>query len=109
MKYRPDFPDRIGSLDDGRGFCTNYFDWYNNHHHHRGLGFLTPVQVHHGLAPDLLQPRQAVLDRAHEAHPERFPRGAPAVVTAPPEVRSPSGSWRGVFETSPFLMEGPEV
>ena len=86
MKYRPDFPDSIASLEDGRRFCVDYFDWYNNRHHHSGLGFLTPAQVHHGLAPDALQHRQAVLERAYEAHPERFPRGAPTVAAPPSEV-----------------------
>lgn len=86
MKYRADFPDRVGSLEDGRGFCVDYFDWYNNHHHHSGLGFLTPAQVHHGLAPDALLHRQAVLERAYEAHPERFPRGVPVVAAPPSEV-----------------------
>jgi putative transposase len=86
MKYRPDFPDRVGSLEDGRSFCVDYFEWYNNHHHHSGLGFLTPAQVHHGLAPDALLHRQAVLERAYNAHPERFPRGAPTVAAPPSEV-----------------------
>jgi putative transposase len=86
MKYRPDFPDSIGSLEDGRAFCAEYFDWYNNRHHHSGLGFLTPAQVHHGLAPDALLHRQAVLERAYDAHPERFPRGAPTVAAPPSEV-----------------------
>jgi putative transposase len=86
MKYRPDFPDRVGSLEDGRGFCIDYFDWYNNHHHHSGLGFLTPAQVHHGLAPEALLHRQAVLERAYDAHPERFTRGAPVVAAPPSEV-----------------------
>jgi putative transposase len=86
MKYRPDFPDRVGSLEDGRAFCSPYFDWYNTRHHHSGLGFLTPEQVHRGLASDTLQRRQAVLERAYEAHPERFPRGAPTVAAPPSEV-----------------------
>lgn len=86
MKYRPDFPDQVLSLEHGRGFCGNYFDWYNNDHHHSGLGFLTPAQVHHGLAANVLLQRQAVLERAHAAHPERFPRGAPTVVAPPSAV-----------------------
>lgn len=86
MKYRPDFPDRVGSLEDGRSFCVDYFDWYNNRHHHSALGFLTPAQVHHGLAPGALLHRQAVLQRAYDAHPERFPRGAPTVAAPPSEV-----------------------
>ncbi len=86
MKYRPDFPDRVGSLEDGRSFCVDYFDWYNNHHHHSGLGFLTPAQVHHGLAAGALEQRQVVLERAYQAHPERFPHGAPTVSAPPTEV-----------------------
>jgi putative transposase len=86
MKYRPAFPDCFGSLEDGRRFCIDYFDWYNNHHHHSGLGFLTPAQVHHGLAAGALERRQTVLERAYQAHPERFPSGAPRVSAPPSEV-----------------------
>ena len=39
-KYGPAFPDRFGSLEDGRAFGQYFFDWYNHGHHHSGLGFL---------------------------------------------------------------------
>jgi putative transposase len=26
LKYRPEFPDRFGSVADGRGFCREFFD-----------------------------------------------------------------------------------
>jgi putative transposase len=29
LKYRPQFPDRFGSIEDGRGFCRRFFGWYN--------------------------------------------------------------------------------
>src|SRR5207245_273309 len=29
LKYRPDFPDRFGSIEDARAFCRSFFDWYN--------------------------------------------------------------------------------
>jgi putative transposase len=86
MKYRPEFPERFGSREDGLGFCRRFFDWYNTRHHHSGLGFLTPAQVHHGLADGALAHRATVLRRAHAAHPERFPHGAPRVATPPPAV-----------------------
>lgn len=86
MKYRPDFPDCFGSLEDARRFCIDYFDWYNNHHHHSGLGFLTPAQVHHGLAAGVLAQRQSALERAYEAHPERFPGGPPSAAAPPSDV-----------------------
>jgi putative transposase len=86
MKYRPEFPDRFGSQEHGLSFCRFFFDWYNTRHHHSGLGFLTPAQVHHGLADGALAHRQLVLTRAHAAHPERFPHGPPSVSKPPREV-----------------------
>ena len=29
LKYRPDFPDRFGSLGDARAHCADFFSWYN--------------------------------------------------------------------------------
>src|SRR5438270_6475920 len=43
MKYRPDYPDRFGSIQDARRFCQNFFPWYNHQHHHSGLSLLTPA------------------------------------------------------------------
>ena len=42
MKYRPDFPERFGSIQDARAFCQTFFPWYNTDHYHSGLGLLTP-------------------------------------------------------------------
>lgn len=50
MKYRPQFPERFGCYQDARGFCGEFFPWYNHEHHHSGLGFLTPSEVHFGQA-----------------------------------------------------------
>ena len=52
LKYRPDFPGRFGSLQDSRSHCQDFFGWYNDDHHHGGLGLLTPHQVHHGLGAE---------------------------------------------------------
>lgn len=86
MKYRPDFPSRFGSREDAMSFCRGFFDWYNNAHHHSGLRFLTPAQVHRGEADVILARRQATLDRAFAEHPERFPNGAPRVPSLPNAV-----------------------
>jgi len=48
LKYRADYPDQFGSLDDAQAFCRWFFAWYNKEHYHTGL--LTPHQVHYGLA-----------------------------------------------------------
>ena len=77
LKYRPDYPDRFGSLADARSWARGFFAWYNDRHHHSGLGLLTPADVHQGRAETVRKSRQAVLQRAYQAHPERFVKGAP--------------------------------
>lgn len=77
MKYRPDFPGTFGSLQDARAFCVDFFDWYNDEHRHSSLAMLTPAEVHHGHAEARLDERQAILNAAYDAHPERFPHGRP--------------------------------
>ena len=86
MKYQPDFPDRFGSLEDARGFCVPYFDWYNNKHHHSGIAMLTPSDLHLGRAPQILEARRKVLEVAYQLHPERFVKGVPIVPAAPAAV-----------------------
>jgi putative transposase len=72
LKYRPEFPDRFGCIQDSRGFCGGFFPWYNDEHRHSGLGLLTPAMVHYHQAPAILRQWQTVLDAAYSAHPERF-------------------------------------
>ena len=86
MKYRPDFPDRFGSIEHGRAHCDDFFAWYNAEHRHGGLELVTPHDVHHGLAAARLQARDSVLAAAFAARPERFPRGAPSAGVLPVEV-----------------------
>jgi len=74
FKYRPDFPEVFGSLEDATGYCRATFDWYNNQHRHAGLGLLTPADVHYGRAQEVITHRQQVLNDAHSAHPMRFRR-----------------------------------
>jgi putative transposase len=87
IKYRPDFPDRFGSVEDAAAYFKRFFAWYNNEHRHSGLAFLTPADVHFHRAPDVIARRQAVLHRAHSRHPERFVHRAPV----PPAL--PSAVW----------------
>src|SRR5437879_9854578 len=77
LKYRPEFPDRFGCIQDSRAFCQGFFRWYNEEHRHSGLGLLTPEMVHYGQAESVLQQRQAVLDVAYNFNPKRFVRSAP--------------------------------
>jgi putative transposase len=86
MKYRPQFPDRFGSMVDSRAFCQVFFPWYNTEHHHSGIGLLTPYEVHHGLADQRIAERAQVLAGAYAAHPERFVGGLPQPPARPTAV-----------------------
>jgi putative transposase len=77
MKYRPEFPDRFGCYQDAHRFCAEFFPWYNHEHHHSGLGYLTPYEVHNGLAQKRREQRAGVLRQAYEKYPQRFVRGLP--------------------------------
>ena len=87
LKYRPDFPARFGSIQDTRTFCCEFFPWYNQEHHHSGIGLMTPAMVHYGKAEQVSSRRQIVLASAFDAHPERFVRGIPM----PPSL--PEAAW----------------
>jgi putative transposase len=86
VKYCPSFPDRFGGMADGLVFCRELFPWYNYEHHHSGLCYLTPAQVHEGKAEEVLIRRQATKKAAYTAHPERFPRGEPRLQQLPDAV-----------------------
>jgi len=86
LKYRPEFPDRFGSLQHARAFCQEFFPWYNTEHHHSGLGLLTPQVVHSQQAELVRNLRQKTLDVAYAAHPERFIRKPPQPPSLPTEV-----------------------
>ncbi len=77
LKYRPEFPERFGSIEDARVFCQRFFSWYNGEHHHAGIGLMTPAAVHDVRATTMWDARHQVLLTAYAAHPERFVRKPP--------------------------------
>jgi putative transposase len=87
LKYRPGFPARFTSIEAARAHCQGFFPWYNDDHHHGGLGLHTAADVHYGRAAAVQAERAHVLTAAYLAHPERFVGKPPA----PPEL--PDASW----------------
>ena len=75
LKYRPDFPERFGCIEDARAYCVDFFAWYNGEHRHSGIGLNTPDDVHQGRAEKRREHRECVLAAAHAAH--RTGVGAP--------------------------------
>ena len=86
FKYRPEFPDRFGSLEHGRSVTRDLFAWYNDAHHHSGLSYLTPADVHYGRAAATLEVRHRTRVAAYAAHPERFVQGPPRLEILPHAV-----------------------
>jgi putative transposase len=86
LKYRPEFPERFGSIQDARAFCQVFFPWYNTEHHHSGIGLLTPAVLHYGRADDVIGQRQLVLSQAFQRNPERFVRAHPRPPARPTAV-----------------------
>jgi putative transposase len=75
-----------------------FFDHYNHHHRHSGIGYHTPTSVHHGHHHTIRAHRQAVLDHADNLEPHRFrqPPIAPGV---------PDTSW--INQPQPHLSHTP--
>jgi transposase InsO family protein len=87
LKYQPQFPQRFGCIEDARTFCRRFFDWYNQDHHHSGIGLMTPDQVHHGQINAVYAARQLTLDQAFRKNRNRFVNKRPT----PPA--KPTAAW----------------
>ncbi len=98
LKNTPRFPERFASLAHARSFTDTFFDHYNHHHRHSGIGYHTPASVHHGHHHAIRAHRQAVLDHAYTLEPHRFRRPPKA-----PQV--PNITW--INQPQPDLSHTP--
>ncbi len=112
LKYHPSFPDKFGGLEHGLDHYRSFFPWYNDEHHHSGLKYLTPHQVHYGQAEEALQQRHRVMLEAYRTHPERFVGGPPqlaqldrAVYINPPRPEPEAG---GAVDPVGRASSGPQ-
>jgi putative transposase len=101
LKYRPDFPERFGSLADARAFCQRFFTWYNTAHYHCGIGYHHPIDVHYGHAETVRDARADVLTTAYTRNPERFVRKHPE----PPAL--PTTAWINKPDETDTQQESP--
>jgi transposase InsO family protein len=88
LKYAPVFPERFASLAEARQFMTDFVAWYNECHHHAGIGMHTPSEVHYGRHLAVRARREATLATARAAHPERFGKATrlPKILNLPDQV-----------------------
>lgn len=86
LKYRPDYPARFDSITAARAWVRKFVHWYNHVHYHSGIGYLRPADLHDGNHTAIVEHRQATLDAAAAAHPERF-------TSRPTPPKIPTKAW----------------
>lgn len=86
LKYHPGYPARFDDCAAAQAYCAAFFAWYNAHHKHSGLTYLSPAQVHLGHAAEHRAARNTVLAAAFDRHPERFVHGLPTTPALPDAV-----------------------
>jgi putative transposase len=103
LKYRPDFPDRFGSIEHARQHARVFYIWYNTEHRHSGIGYHTPHDVHYGHADAVREARADVLAAAYARTPERFVRKHPEPPTLPTTVwiNKPEAPDQTIASTNP--------
>jgi putative transposase len=73
LKYTPAYPSKpFSSLEEARAWVHEFVQWYNEHHRHSGLKFVTSHERHQGLDVAILQKRKAVYEAAKSRFPERW-------------------------------------
>ena len=109
LKYQPQFPQRFGCIEDARSFCRPFFDWYNQDHHHVGIGLMTPDQMHYGQIDAVHAARQLTLDQAFRANPERFVNQPPIPPAKPAAtwINPPTPKSQSTLPTLPPLQAAP--
>jgi transposase InsO family protein len=73
LKYRPLMPLKpFESIEQARLWAIGLVDWYNQHHRHSAIKFVTPQQRHLGQDTQLLQQRAQIYAQARDQHPQRW-------------------------------------
>jgi putative transposase len=89
LKYRPEFPDRFGSIQDARAFCQAFFPWYNRPAHARGPS-LRLGRRDHRPTPDCFEPGVRTESRTLRPGASQTAGQTHAVWINPPAVRAAS-------------------
>ena len=73
LKYRPEYPgEPFQSVQEARGWVSEFVRWYNEDHRHSAIRFVTPAQRHAGLDNAILAQREIVYETAKAKHPHRW-------------------------------------
>ena len=73
LKYAPSFPNQpFQSLEAARAWVHEFVQWYNQHHRHSAIRYVTPNQRHEGQDHAILEQRKKVYAAARARHPARW-------------------------------------
>jgi hypothetical protein len=73
LKYTPIYPSKpFDTIDAVREWVLKFTQWYNNHHRHSGIKFVTPHARHSGKDKKILKNRERVYKEARIRNPERW-------------------------------------
>jgi len=110
-KYRPDYPRRpFANTEEGCLWVASFVDWYNHHHRHRGIKFVTSQQRHSG---------KALVSGLHRTVSTNRPARAIRAAGPDPSVAGFKQEWSGSIHHPqktnrcrlrlPWLPEGQQV
>ena len=75
-KYWPGYPyGGFSDLEAARRWIESFVTYYNCHHLHSGLKYLSPETVHSGMGEQMLKARAELYSQARAANPARWARG----------------------------------
>ena len=86
VKYQPTYPKRFSDLNTARSWTRTFTAWYNTEHYHSAISYHHPGDVHAGTANTTVTARQAVLNTAYQANPDRFRNKPPTASPVPTEA-----------------------
>ena len=73
LKYCPQWPTQgFATIESAREWVKDFVEWYNHHHCHSRIKFVTPAQRHQGQDQAILEKRKAVYELAKARHPQRW-------------------------------------
>lgn len=73
FKYRSEYPSKeFATIEEAREWVQGFVKWYRFSHHHSGIQFLSPNQVHTNQADAILTNRIKVYETAKQRNPRRW-------------------------------------
>lgn len=73
LKYRPDYPTKpFANCESARRWVDAFVSWYNQHHLHSAIRFVSPALRHAGRDSALLARRKQVYEAARKRRPQRW-------------------------------------